>query len=54
MDEGRCDWEPSLRDNGDPGYVAVVPLKDGKPFKYKTKPEIWHDEWAIKFARQTW
>jgi NAD(P)H-dependent FMN reductase len=23
-----------LRDNGDPGYVAIVPLRDGKLFKY--------------------
>ena len=39
-----------MRDNGDPGYVAIVPLKDGKLFKYKIKPEIWHDEWLIKFV----
>jgi hypothetical protein len=24
-----------LRDNGDPGYVAIVPLKDRKLCKYK-------------------
>ena len=49
-DEGQWDWELSLRDNGDPGYVAIVPLRDGKLFKYKIKPEIWHNEWAIKFV----
>ena len=49
-DEGQWDWEFSLRDIGDPGYVAIVPLKDGKPFEYKIKPEIWHNEWAIRFA----
>jgi hypothetical protein len=47
------DWELSLSDaqgDVDCGYVAVIPLKDGRRFEYKLKPPFSHREWAIKFV----
>jgi hypothetical protein len=52
-DDGMWDWELSLRDTQrglDCGYVAIIPLKDGRRFEYKIKPDVIHSEWAIKFV----
>jgi hypothetical protein len=52
-DEGMWDWELSLRDaqkGVDCGYVAIVPLKDGRRFEYNIKPPFSYREWAIKFV----
>ena len=52
-DDGQWDWELSLRDaqeDVDAGYVAIIPLKNGRRFKYKIKPPFSHDEWAINIV----
>src|SRR5262249_46399734 len=48
------DWELSLRDAQrglDCGYVAIVPLKDGRRFEYKIKPPFGHRE-GYKICRR--
>ncbi len=56
-DESQWDWELSLRDAADEnvewGYVAVIPLKNGRRFRYKIEPPFSHDEWAIAFVGAT-
>jgi len=40
-DDGEWDWELSLRDEVediDCGYVAIVPLKNGRRFEHRIKP----------------
>jgi hypothetical protein len=52
-DDGQWDWELSLRDaqeDVEAGYVAVVPLKNGRRFEYEIKPPFSHDEWAINIV----
>jgi hypothetical protein len=50
---GTWRWELLLRDREedlDAGYVFIVPLKDGQPFKHGIKPAASHDAWAIGFV----
>jgi len=52
-DEGEWDWELSIRDTQedvDCGYVAIVPLKNGRRFEYRIKPPPSHNEWALRFV----
>jgi hypothetical protein len=52
-DPGEWDWELLLRDaqeDVDAGYVAIIPVKNGRRFEYKIKPHFSHNEWAIIFV----
>jgi hypothetical protein len=52
-DDGEWDWELSLRDTQrdvDCGYVAIVPLKDGRRFECRIEPPPSHNGWALRFV----
>jgi hypothetical protein len=52
-DDGEWDWELSIRDtqaNIDCGYVAIVPLKNGRRFEFRIKPPPSHNAWALRFV----
>lgn len=52
-DDGEWDWELSVRDTQadlDCGYVAIVPLKNGRRFEHRIKPPPSHHEWALHFV----
>jgi hypothetical protein len=51
-DDSEWDWELSLYSDKhlDWGYVALVPLKNGRRFEHEIKPASSHREWAIRFC----
>jgi hypothetical protein len=52
-DDGEWDWELLVRDQVediDCGYVAIVPLKNGRRFEHRIKPPPSHQEWALRFV----
>jgi hypothetical protein len=52
-DEGEWDWEIELRDtvrDVDGGYVAIVPLKNGRRFEHRIKPPPSHRKWALRIS----
>jgi hypothetical protein len=52
-DDGTWAWELLVRDHVrdiEDGYVAIVPLKDGRRFEYEIKPPPSHSEWALHFV----
>ena len=52
-DDSQWDWELSIRDTQedvDCGYVAIVPLKNGRRFEHRIKPPPSHNEWALHFV----
>jgi hypothetical protein len=51
-DDAEWDWELSLYSDkhADWGYVALVPLKNGRRFEHEVKPPSSHREWAIRFS----
>jgi hypothetical protein len=52
-DSGEWDWELSVRDTQadlDCGYVAIVPVKNGRRFEHRIKPPPSHQGWALRFV----
>lgn len=52
-DDGEWDWELEVRDtveDRDCGYIAIVPLKNGRRFEHRIKPPPSHQEWALRFV----